>query len=188
MPPDARNENHPPDDAALDHQVRLFLECRPLIQAHITALVRDAALAEDVFQEVWLRFERVTRHGEIIANVPAWCRAAARLVALELWRGQRREQPTPDTELTALVDRAYEEQDGREEFWRGHAEALGQCLGALPARSRELLERRYRANQPVTTIAALLRQSVGSVKTALCRLRLALAECVRKKLINQKAV
>ena len=188
MLPDSQNENCRPDDAALDHQVRQFLECRPLIQAHLNALMRDAALAEDVFQEVWLRFERVTRHGEIIANVPAWCRAAARLVALEMWREQRREQPTPDAELTVLVDRAYEEQDGREEFWRGHTEALGQCIEALPARSRELLVRRYDADESVAAVSAQLRQSVGSVKTALCRLRLALAECVRKKLIKQEAV
>ncbi len=184
---DAPAPTNPPDDAALDHQVRVFLECRPLVQAHIAALVRNAAMTEDVFQEVWLRFERVTRHGEVIANVPAWCRATARLVALEIWRQQRREQPTPDTELVALVDRAYEEQDGREEYWRGHTAALGQCLDALPKHSRELLTRRYQSGEPVATIAAQLRQSVGSVKTALCRLRLALAECVRKRLINQEA-
>ena len=184
MMPDAPDPNHPPDDDALDHQARVFLESRVLIQSHITALVRDAALAEDVFQDVWLRFEKVTRNGEVIANVPAWCRATARLVALEAWREQRREQPTPDTELAALVDRAYEEQDGQEEFWRGHAKALGECMDALPARSHDLLERRYRNGEPVAVMATQLRQSVGSVKTALCRLRLALAECVRRKLIH----
>jgi hypothetical protein len=62
-----------PDDA-LDRQVRAFLDCRPLIKGHIAALVRDRALADDVFQEVWVRFERVTRSGEVIANVAAWCR------------------------------------------------------------------------------------------------------------------
>lgn len=172
----------PDDDDALDRQTRVFLECRVLIQSHITALVRDAALAEDVFQDVWLRFEKATRIGEVISNVPAWCRATARFVALEAWRDKRREQPTPDMELAALVDRAYEEQDGHEEFWHGHARALGECMDALPARSRDLLERRYRHGEPVAVMAAHLRQSVGSVKTALCRLRLALAECVRKKL------
>ena len=178
--------NDPPDEAALDHQVKVFLESRTLVQAHITALVRDAALAEDVFQEVWLRFERVTRRGEIIMNVPAWCRAAARLVALEMWRGRKREQPMQDTELAALVDRAYEEQDGREDFWSGHVEALGRCLELLPTRSRELLTLRYRSGEPVAAIADQLGQSVGSVKTALCRLRLALADCVKKKLIQEK--
>ena len=185
MSPAPQNENQSPDDAALDRQVRTFLGSRTLIQATIRALVRDAALAEDVFQEVWLRFERVTRHGEIVSNVPAWCRAAARLVALEMWRTRHRERPTPDEELAALIDRAYEEQDGREEYWRGHAEALGQCIGALPARSRELLTQRYGEDAPVAVIATQRRQSVGSVKTALCRLRLALAGCVQKKLGHQ---
>ena len=70
--PESNAPANSPDDAAMDHQVRVFLEGRSLIQAHIRSLVRDAAMAEDVFQEVWLRFERVTRHGEIIGNVPAW--------------------------------------------------------------------------------------------------------------------
>jgi len=170
------------DEAALDLQVRTFLECRPLIQAHIRALVRDVALAEDVFQEVWLRFERVTRHGEQVNNVPAWCRAAARLVALESWRKQRREQPMVDEALAALVEQAYQEQDARTDFWSTHSAALTLCLEALPARSRDLITRRYRQQQPLADIAVQLGQSLGSVKTALCRLRLALAECVRKRL------
>src|SRR4051812_29224618 len=98
MTPDFPEPTSPADDAALDRQVRPFLESRPLIQAHIAALVRNATLAEDVFQEVWLRFERVTRKGETIAHVPAWCRATARLVALETWRERRREEPLPDEE------------------------------------------------------------------------------------------
>jgi hypothetical protein len=34
-----------PNDDALDAQVRAFLAARPLIQAHIRSLVREAALA-----------------------------------------------------------------------------------------------------------------------------------------------
>ena len=166
----------------MDHQVRVFLACRPLIQAHIRALVRQAALAEDVFQEVWVRFERVTRHGEIIGNVPAWCRAAARLVALEGWRKQSREQPTPDAELAALVEQAYTEQDDRADFWSDYGSMLAQCLDVLPVRSRDLIACRYHNNQRIADIAAQIGQSLGSVKTALCRLRLALADCVRQRL------
>ena len=162
--------------------MRVFLECRSLIQAYIRTLVRDAALAEDVFQEVWVRFERFTRHGEIVANEPAWCRATARLVALESWRKQNRERPVADADLSALVEQAYEEQNGRADVWHDHTAALTQCLDALPARSREFITRRYHRDQPIAEMAAQLGQSVGSVKTALCRLRLVLAECVRKRI------
>ena len=180
--PESHAAANSPDDAAMDHQVRAFLDGRSLIQAHIRSLVRDAALAEDVFQEVWVRFERVTRRGEIVVNVPAWCRATARLVALEGWRKERREQPTPDAELAALVEQAYTEQDERAGFWSDYGSALARCLDALPARSRDLIARRYHDNQPITDVAAQIGQSLGSVKTALCRLRLALADCVRKRL------
>lgn len=160
----------------------MFLDCRPVIQAHIRALVRDGALAQDIFQEVWVRFERVTRHGEIVTNVPAWCRVTARLVALEGWRKQSRERPMVDSDLISLVEQAYEEQDARADFWHDHTVALTKCLDALPPRSRDLISQRYQQEQPITEMAARLGQSVSSVKTALCRLRLALAECIRKRI------
>lgn len=182
MTPEEIQPQQQSDDAALDAQVRAFLESRVLIQAHIRTLVREAALAEDVFQEVWVRFERITRHGELVQNVPAWCRATARLVALENWRKLKREQPMQDEDLHALVDQAYAEQDEEAEFWSGHQDALQHCLDALPPRSREMLVRRYRHEQPLAGIAAALGQSLASIKTSLCRLRLALADCVRKRL------
>jgi RNA polymerase sigma-70 factor, ECF subfamily len=169
-------------EKALDSQVRAFLDARLLIQSHIRSLVRDSALAEDVFQEVWVRFERATRRGDLISNVPAWCRAAARLVALEYWRQQRRELPTHDDELSTLIDQAYEEQDGQTEHWQSHQAALSHCIESLPQRSRELITRRYRNEQPLGDIASTLGQSLASVKTALCRLRVALADCVRRRI------
>ena len=145
-------------------------------------------MADDVFQEVWVRFERTTRRGEVILNVPAWCRATARLVAFEEWRDQQRLQTMPDAQLAALVDRAWEEQDGQEDLWLAKAEALRQCIDELPPRSRDLVVHRYRAGDSISTIASLLGQSGGSVKTALCRLRLALGDCVRKKLLRQGTI
>jgi RNA polymerase sigma-70 factor (ECF subfamily) len=172
------------DDAALDQQVRSFLEGRPLIEAHIRALTRDRALADDVFQEVWLRFEKATRHGQLILNVTAWCRATARLVALEAWREQSRHRSVPDEELSALVDKAYEEQDGGGGFWQEHSDALAHCLEALPPKLRNLATRRYHTGQSVAQIAAELGQSLGSTKTALCRMRAALSECAHKRLLQ----
>jgi RNA polymerase sigma-70 factor, ECF subfamily len=172
---------HSQEDA-LDAQVRAFLAARTLLQAHVRSLVRDAALAEDVFQEVWLRFEKATRHGELISNVPAWCRAAARLVALENWRKQARELPTPDPELADLIDQAHAEQDQHADHWHQHSQALTQCLDALPARSLQLITLRYRQALPIAEIATQLGQSLGSLKTSLCRLRLSLGECVRRRL------
>jgi RNA polymerase sigma-70 factor (ECF subfamily) len=170
------------NEDALDAQVRTFLAARTLVQAHIRSLVRDASLAEDVFQDVWLRFEKTTRHGEVIANVPAWCRATARFVALESWRKQAREQPMADPELLELIDQSHAEQEAHSDHWHEHSQALNQCINALPPRSRDLISLRYRQNMPVADIAAQLGQSSGSLKTALCRLRLALADCVRKRL------
>jgi RNA polymerase sigma-70 factor, ECF subfamily len=169
-------------DDALDAQVRAFLAARPLVQSHIRALVHDNALAEDVFQELWLRFEKATRRGELIAQVPAWCRSAARLIALEAWRKQGRELATEDDALASLIDQAHAEQDDRLDHWADHSTALARCLDQLPPRSRDLITRRYQQDQPIAEIATQLGQSTGSLKTALCRLRVALADCVKKRI------
>jgi RNA polymerase sigma-70 factor, ECF subfamily len=182
------SDSCPNSEDALDRQVRSFVECRDLIQANIAALVRDTVLAEDVFQEVWLRFESVTRRGEVIESVPKWCRTAARLVAMEFWREQRRQIMVPDQELLSLIEKAYGEQDGREDQWRHKAEALRLCIDELPQRSRDLINRRYFHGDAVAALALQFGQSAGSVKTALCRLRLALSECARKRLIGDGAI
>ena len=80
------------------------------------------------------------------------------------------------------------EQDGQEELWHTRSEALSACIDDLPPRSRDLVARRYRKGDPISTIAGQLGQSVTSVKTALCRLRLALGDCVRKKLNHLEAI
>ncbi|MDF1851971.1 MAG: sigma-70 family RNA polymerase sigma factor [Verrucomicrobiales bacterium] len=169
------------EEDALDAQVRCFLESRSMIQAHIRSLVRNASLADDLFQEVWMRFERVTRRGEQIENVTAWCRAAARLVALESWRKQGRELSLAESKLSELVDQAYAEQDGREDYWKAHRSALAVCLEALPERSRELVSRFYHREQSVAQIAQALGRTEGSIKTALCRVRKSLGDCVRRR-------
>lgn len=184
MPPSDPPPSPAIDDAAMDSQVRQFLEIRPLIESHIRAFTRDFTLAEDVFQEVWVRFERATRQGQLITNVAAWCRSTARFVALEQWRDQSRHRLVPDQELSALVDQAYEEQDDRVDFWQEHNKALAYCLEGLPAKLRDLVTRRYSLGQSVTQIATELGQSLGSTKTALCRLRSALSDCARKRMLQ----
>lgn len=60
--------------------------------------------------------------------------------------------------------------------------ALEECLNLLPERQRECLALRYNRNLPVRDIAQQIRRPERAVTNVLYRARLALAECITRKL------
>jgi len=60
--------------------------------------------------------------------------------------------------------------------------ALRECVDQLPSRSRELLHRRYAVGENASALARALRASADSVRQALLRIRVAVKECMEKKI------
>jgi RNA polymerase sigma-70 factor (ECF subfamily) len=80
--------------------------------------------------------------------------------------------------IDALTAEA-EEQASRFDDMRA---ALRQCLTKLPANSRDLIERRYSREQALAAICQETRRNLSAVKVALMRVRLALRECIERKM------
>ena len=47
-------------------------------QAFVLGLIRQPQDAEDIVQEVWIRYSRALHSGKSIDHVPSWCRGVAR--------------------------------------------------------------------------------------------------------------
>jgi RNA polymerase sigma-70 factor (ECF subfamily) len=62
--------------------------------------------------------------------------------------------------------------------------AMRDCLEQLPPRSRELLQRRYSDNENAATLARGLRMNADAVRQQLLRIRLAVKECVERKVVG----
>ncbi len=157
-----------------------FVAGRHGLFAYIYGLARNPHDAEDIFQEVWVRFSRALAEGVEVQDQAKWCRGAARNLLLHHWRERRRDALAADEELLDLVGRAFEEQ--KQEYWRARQEALSECIRELPERSRHLLRLKYEQGLKAGQVAGQLRQSAAAVLMALSRLRQALRDCVQRKL------
>ena len=62
--------------------------------------------------------------------------------------------------------------------------AMRECVEQLPPRSRELLQRRYADNENATALARGLRMNADAVRQQLLRIRLAVKECVERKVVG----
>jgi RNA polymerase sigma-70 factor (ECF subfamily) len=164
---------------------RLFLQHRFMLMSYLRALVRDPHDAEDLFQEVGLQ----VLHSEGVPTDPlqfgAWCRGVARNLVLHYWRSKRRRRVEVGERLLDALELAYRQVDPAPDLASRRAAALGECLGQLPPRTRELVRRRYFENQSSAEIGTALRRSAAAVRKMLERVRGELEECIQNKLAVQ---
>ena len=177
VPPSPSTHGQPEPIGAGDVQ-RLFLAHAESIRASITALAGgDAALADDVFQEVFLVIDRRAADFRPGADFAAWARGIARHKLLEA-RRQRRRGADIDTDAIGLlaVDAQPEDDSQR------RRQALRECLGTLSPRARELTELRYRSQLSPQDIAERVGWTVNAVNVALSRVRRHLRACAERRL------
>lgn len=170
----------------MDRQQQLtsqFLANRHSLFAYIYGFVRNAHDAEDLFQEVWLRFAEAAQRGQAIEDPAKWSRGVARNLILHYWRDRKTDhQPVADEQLMALIDTAFAEQEGQHDYWLARQQALAECVQELPERSRQMLRLKYEQGLSAQGVAEKLAQSAAAVLMALSRVRNALRECAGKKL------
>lgn len=160
-----------------------FLANRHGLFAYIYGLVRNTHDAEDIFQEVWLRFSNaIGDENSEIQDAAKWCRGAARNLVLHYWRDRQGGKVVVDQELIELVDQAFVEHEPSADYLLARQQALGECIGELPARSREMLRLKYERGLSSERVADELAQTVAAVLMALSRIRKALRECAERKL------
>lgn len=159
-----------------------FLDIRERLYAYLLAVVRDRALAEDLFQEIYVALADALERGETIDNLEAWCRGVGRNLALKHWREQRTSKTVPGDRLLDLIDRAFDEGGDQLERIGLMKNALTGCRALLPEPAQDLLDLRYQRDLPIADISQATRRTPRGVITALARIRDQLLECIGKRL------
>jgi RNA polymerase sigma-70 factor (ECF subfamily) len=155
------------------HQDRLF--------RYLRRLLGDEAMAEDVFQQTWVRVsERVGRYDPARPFGP-WLLAVGRNLALDLLRRQRPESLDEGPEPPAPPQGPGAAEDPLVRLAaRERRERLGVALDALGPQDREVLSLRFEEELSLKEIAALARAPLPTVKArlyrAMARLRAGLLE------------
>jgi RNA polymerase sigma-70 factor (ECF subfamily) len=154
-----------------------FLDYRHTLMAFIRALVRDNDVAEDIFQEVWVKLAEGTESGLEVLDVKKWCRGTAKNLILQYWQKNRGQKIVVDTTLIQFVAQSFEEQESERLLWDARREALRHCIEELPAKQKQVLQLRYDEQLPIATIAARLQKTAANIMVVLSRTRFALADC-----------
>jgi RNA polymerase sigma-70 factor (ECF subfamily) len=147
----------------------------PMLLAYSRAIAGDYHLAFDVVQQALLVAHRKLHLFFPEADFSVWLRAIARREALD---ARRRAGRAAVLSLDA-VEAAYEDPEPGESPRRA---ALERCLGGLEGKSGRLVRSHYFQGTDLASLSRSLGMTVAGAKQLLYRTRLALRECIRKRL------
>jgi len=142
---------------------------------YLLRLVRNAADAEDLFQQTWIRVAEQIRKYDASRNFDAWLFTLARHLAIDHLRRRRPESldepmmgdPHGPTRAATLAATERPALDGILE--RERDSRLAECVAELPLFYREVLSLRFEEEMKLQDIALVLDAPLSTVKTRLRR-------------------
>ena len=151
------------------------------MRAFIRALGADEAWVDDLAQETFILAYRRFDEFEPGTDFGKWLRCMARyLLVNERRKAARHSRLLPFAVADLLARHEPENQPGGPDL-EGLLPALRECVGQLPPRSRDLLQRRYAANENAASLARELRVKADALRQQLLRIRVAIKECLERK-------
>jgi RNA polymerase sigma-70 factor (ECF subfamily) len=161
-----------------DQVLSRLLSSRAWLLSYIRALVRDLALAEDVFQEVCLTMVRRKDEIEPGRGLEGYFLKAARHAALAALEKTQRLGTSLSPELIDALDTAWEQNATPGEPWK--LNALRSCIEKLQDRARRLLSLRYDGLLSGKALADRIGTTTQGAYVALSRVHNALRKCVAR--------
>jgi RNA polymerase sigma-70 factor, ECF subfamily len=159
--------------------IELLTGAQTSVFGYIMSLSHDHARAQDILQETNLTIWRKAEDYEPGTNFTAWACRIAYYHVLNHRRKYSREQLVFDEEVfDYLAERQEQRSDGADARLR----ALRHCVGELPPKQRDLINRRYEPGASVKVMADEDGSTEGAVSQALFRIRNALQKCIERRI------
>ena len=158
---------------------------------YLLRLVREPAIADDLFQQTWLRvMERIGRY-DSRRSFEAWLFSVAHNLAIDMWRAKRGESlddpgdlgETPGDRLGADDPDALEQ---LLDFERGAI--LAACMMELPVIHRAVLTLRFEEDMKLEEIAEVAGIPLSTVKSRLRRALEGLRALLLKRAARRRGV
>ncbi|HYL78624.1 MAG TPA: sigma-70 family RNA polymerase sigma factor [Bryobacteraceae bacterium] len=153
-------------------------------------LVQDPALADDLFQQTWLRVMQKIGGYDARARFDTWLFSVAHNLAVDHLRRQRsRSLDEPDESGMVAADRlASSGPDPFEEFVESERAAmLAEAMQELPAIHREVLSLRFEEGMKLEQIAEVAAVPLSTVKSRLHRALDSLRGAVERRLRGRRS-
>ena len=164
--------------------LRILMQSRSRIEAAAWMVVRDAHVAEDIFQNVVLKALTKGISFDVEGAVLSWAFITARREGLDWSRRYRKESIGLDVTTLELLEQEWLSETAS--YGEARLEALRLCLKGLPDKSSRLLRLRYFEDNSCGEIAKKLGTGLNAVYKRLSRLHQRLKDCVELRLHESK--
>lgn len=156
----------------------------PMLLAYVLSLIpEDRQLAEDVVQETFVIAYRKIGGLRKEAAFGPWLRGIARLEVYSALRRRARELLLDPGVFEGMEDVFRElERQSSTDSWQERFEMVQECFGALPEKLQEVCRLHYFEQRRTRDVADLLHIALSAVLKRLERGRVAIRECVEKRL------
>jgi RNA polymerase sigma-70 factor (ECF subfamily) len=164
--------------------VALLTASQHAIALAVRALMPGELSVDDIVQQTNAKLWQKRSEFEAGTNFRAWAGAIARFEVLNYRKRQARDARIQfSDELEQII--VAETADIDDEMLNRQS-ALRECVKDLKPKSREMLLSRYSGEESLAQLAARVGRSVGGLKVTLSRLRTALLECIRRRLLAEE--
>jgi RNA polymerase sigma-70 factor, ECF subfamily len=160
----------------------LFARHHVRVYRFVLRLVRNEATAEDLISEVFLDIWRQAGKFEGRSAVSTWMLSIARFKALSVLR-KRPEQELDDETAERIEDQADDPETALAKKDKGAL--LRQCLSALSAEHREIVDLVYYHEKSVEEVAGIVGIPEATVKTRMFYARKKLSELLKERGIDR---
>jgi RNA polymerase sigma-70 factor, ECF subfamily len=165
------------DGSSRDEFVQLLTAAQPRLFSYLAMVLGDVHDANNVLQEANVTLWTKADDFQPGTNFLAWAREVAYFKALAFVRDRKREKLILNQELVERVVTRPErvETDQRRV-------PLRHCMSELSPKQMNVLRMRYSDGESIAAIAAKENKSEAAVKMSLRRVRLALMDCINRRL------
>jgi RNA polymerase sigma-70 factor (ECF subfamily) len=152
------------------------------LRAYIRALGALDVWVDDLAQEAFLVAYRRLNRFEPGADFGCWLRGIARNLVLNERRKSARRSRLLQESIVDVLCAEGNRPPPAIPTTEPVLHAMADCVAQLPARSRELLQRRYAESNDAPTLARTFQLSAAAVRQTLVRTRMAVRRCIEGKL------
>lgn len=163
--------------------LKILVPNQKRIFSYIATLIPNYADAEDVMQEVisllWRKYADYTPNTDFVA----WALTVAKFKVYEYYKDIKRNQRKLSNETIRVLEK---ESFVTEDLYKGHLEAVKNCIKKLDTKDYKLIQLRYEMNENVKYIASRFGLSVQSIYKNLARIHNVLLLCVNRRLRQEE--
>ena len=160
--------------------LRFLMQSRERISAAVWLVVKDAHVAEDIFQNTVLKAVTKDVNFDAEAALFSWAFITARRDSLNWFRKHRRESVGIDEDILTLIHQDWQNDHLNPKGNR--FELLRDCMEELPQKSEKILRLRYFEGLSCGEIADSISITLDAVYKRLSRIQNSLRKCVELKM------